>query len=88
MSLNNALRTFSYLVTDKIHSVYNTSSTTTMSNARRPNERVFIDSVISTASMTTELSDSEHSCSSASETDSEFVGDSSDSVESIEIEGH
>ena len=58
-----------------------------MSRARRPNERVFIDSVISTASMTTDWSDSEHSCSSPSETDSEFVGDSSDSDESIEIEG-
>ena len=58
-----------------------------MSRARRPNERVFIDSVISTASMTTDWSDSEHSCCSASETDSDFAGDSSDSDESIEIEG-
>ena len=57
-----------------------------MSRARRPNERIFIDSVISTASMTN-WSDSEHSCSSASETDSEFAGDSSASIESIEIEG-
>ena len=75
MSWNSALRTFSYLVTNKSHSVYNTFHNCNVEGK-----------TISTASMTN-WSDSEHTSSSASGTDFEFAGDSSDSDESIEIEG-